>query len=63
MLVRCPGCKNLHLIADHVGIFENAGWTLEQAVSNSADKPGMKVVTSEQDVMELTRDDIVGRSH
>jgi len=63
VLVRCPGCQNLHLVADHVGIFEDKGWTIEQAVSHSAVKPNIKVVNTEAGVLELTREDIVGSGH
>jgi hypothetical protein len=60
VLVRCPGCQNLHLIADHVGIFEEKGWTLQQAIEHTSERPGIKVISTEQDVMELTSEDILG---
>jgi mitochondrial protein import protein ZIM17 len=60
VLVRCPGCQNLHLVADHVGIFEDKGWTLEQAISNSAEQPNIKIVNTEAGVLELTQEDILG---
>ena len=60
VLIRCPGCQNLHLIADHVGIFEDKGWTLQEAVENASGRGDIKVLQTEQDVMELTPEDILG---
>ena len=60
VLIRCPGCQNLHLIADHVGIFEDKGWTLQEAVENASGRGDIKVLQTEQDVMELTPQDILG---
>jgi mitochondrial protein import protein ZIM17 len=57
VLVRCPGCKNLHLIADHLGIFEDKGWTIESYLTQTGEK--FKKV-NEEGVLELTREDILG---
>lgn len=32
VLIRCPGCKNNHLIADHLGWFEDDGTTIEDII-------------------------------
>jgi hypothetical protein len=62
VLVRCPGCQNLHLVADHVGIFEDKGWTLEDAMTNASKRSDIKVIQTEADVLELTPEDILGNS-
>eukprot|EP00605_Chrysophyceae_sp_TOSAG23-4_P001080 GSChrysophyteH1.ASY1.ANO1.1185.1 assembled CDS len=62
VLVRCPGCQNLHLVADHVGIFEDKGWTLQEAVENASERPNIRVIQTEQDVLELTTEEIMGIS-
>lgn len=30
VLIRCPGCNKLHLVADHLGWFGDASWTIEK---------------------------------
>ena len=40
MLIRCAQCKNLHLIADHIGIFEDKG-----GLENSQNKPLICVIS------------------
>lgn len=57
VLVRCPGCSNLHLIADHIGIFEDKGWTIESYFTQTGES--VKRV-DEEGVLELTREDILG---
>lgn len=59
VLVRCPGCQNLHLIADHIGIFEDKGWTIESYLSQHGEN--VKRVVNDG-VLELTREDIIGSS-
>ena len=68
VLVRCPGCQNLHLIADRLGWFEgqgegeeandgSGGWDVEKALSKAGEN--VKAVNGE-DVLELTVDDVLG---
>ena len=62
VLVRCPGCQNLHLIADRLGYFEDkgdGGWDIENFMKEHGD--GVKAV-NEDNVLELTMLDIMGKS-
>lgn len=60
--MRCPGCENLHLIADRLGMFEDRGedgkgWDVEKALATAGEN--VKAV-SHDNILELTLDDIVG---
>jgi hypothetical protein len=57
VLIRCPGCEQLHLIADHLGQFEERGWTVEDFLAEQGDC--VRRVASD-DVLELTMQDIAG---
>lgn len=62
VLVRCPGCQNLHLIADRLGWFEERGgdgmgWDVEKLLEEAGEN--VKAVTGD-DVLELTLEDIMG---
>jgi len=64
VLVRCPGCQNLHLIADNLGWFEDSGedgqgWNVEKVLAKAGEN--VKAVNGE-DVLELTLDDVMGKS-
>jgi len=62
VLIRCPGCQNLHLIADRLGMFEDkgedgSGWDVEKLMSEVGGN--VKAVTNEN-VLELTIEDMLG---
>eukprot|EP01041_Mallomonas_annulata_P015064 gene15064-31954_t len=54
-VARCPGCKSMHLISDHLGIFETPGWDIQKYLSEQGDN--VKVF-NEDNILELTHDDI-----
>lgn len=61
VLVRCPGCQNLHLIADRLGYFEDkdgGGWDIEKAMARMGEN--VKAFTNDN-VLELTLEDVIGK--
>lgn len=61
VLIRCGQCKNLHLIADHLGIFEDKGWDINKHLESNNEK-GVTFVNHDN-VLELSADDILGKDH
>ncbi|CAH0487377.1 unnamed protein product [Peronospora farinosa] len=57
VLVRCPKCENLHLIADRLGWFEDDSTDVETLLQQKNEK--VRFVTVD-DVFELTENDILG---
>jgi mitochondrial protein import protein ZIM17 len=57
VLVRCPGCEKLHLIADRLGWFDDESTDVESILAAKGEK--VRVVTHEN-VLELTDADIIG---
>ena len=43
-----------------MGIFEEPGWDLAKAVAHKSNQPRIRVVNTEEDVLELTPEDILG---
>jgi hypothetical protein len=58
VIVRCAQCSSLHLIADHLGVFEDPGWDINKFLQ---DKEGQGVKHINKDnVVELSMEDITG---
>ena len=49
----------MHLIADHLGVFEEPGWDINQFLK-SKEQQGVKHITDDN-VVELGWEDIVGK--
>lgn len=52
VVVRCAGCNNMHLIADHLGIFETPGWTIESVLKEHGDSVD---VVNNDNILEFIR--------
>jgi hypothetical protein len=60
VLVRCPGCSNLHLIADRLGYFGDSDWDIESVLAKTGQQDGFKKFTDDS-VFEITLEDFVGK--
>ncbi|CAB9497026.1 DNL-type zinc finger protein [Seminavis robusta] len=58
VLVRCPGCQNLHLIADRLGIFEGESYDIEKAMAKLGENVN---VINDENVLEMSVEDLVGK--
>ncbi|OQR84851.1 hypothetical protein ACHHYP_12639 [Achlya hypogyna] len=57
VLVRCPKCENLHLIADRLGWFEDDSYDVEGVLKA---KGGQAKIVTGDNILELTEADILG---
>jgi hypothetical protein len=49
------------VIADNIGIFEDPGWNIQKFLEENSDSERVKLINSEEGVLELNEDDIVGK--
>jgi protein import protein ZIM17 len=60
VIVRCPGCQNLHLIADRLGYFDDGEWDLNRIAEHRGET--IKTIADGDGVLEaLSLEDLVGR--
>ncbi|RLO11444.1 hypothetical protein DYB28_010317 [Aphanomyces astaci] len=57
VLIRCPTCQNLHLIADRLGWFEDGGYDVQEVL---AAKGGNARIVTHDNILELTEADVLG---
>ncbi len=53
VLIRCPGCDKLHLIADHLGFFEDKSVNIEELMRRNGETV-QRVI--DRNVFELTEE-------
>ncbi len=61
VIVTCGHCKSKHLIADHIGVFEDKGWDVEKYLKEFHGEDA-RYVTGDA-IFELTEEDILGRGY
>ena len=59
VLIRCPGCQNLHLIADRLGWFEDESFDIEKFLKSKGEH--VKSI-HDGNTYEFTQADVIGTS-
>ena len=57
VLVRCPGCNNLHLIADHLGYFDDDSVNIEQILKAKGEDVSHAKV--DENVFEMSEAELI----
>lgn len=57
ILINCPGCRNKHLISDHLGIFSDRGVTLEDIMKEKGELLRKGVLGADGDVEFYAEED------
>jgi len=63
VIVTCPKCENMHLIADRLGYFsdkDGKGWDIEAFMKSVGQEDNIKVATEGKEVFEVTIEDVLG---
>jgi hypothetical protein len=60
VIVRCPGCKGLHMISDHLGWFDQGVKDVEEVLRarGEAIRKGVLSAGADGNVVEMTADDL-----
>lgn len=56
VICRCESCKNLHLISDRMGVFEDESWDIQKHMQTLLERNDINV-THEDNVLEVTIDE------
>jgi protein import protein ZIM17 len=57
VIITCPGCKNNHLIADHLGYFDDDSSTIEKLMEAKGQVVTRQIVDA--NVIDMTEEELV----
>ena len=58
VIARCPGCENLHLVADRLNYFGDGNWDIEKFLNERGED--IKLIDSDDKLLQIQMTDIVG---